>query len=115
VCLSTHNHVAPFPNPIPDEAAVLDVVNIFLSCIKKRDKSLMLSMILPTGGATLLRRAHPLHMSLEDVVNRLPFEPDYLTVLDEQAYNSKVLVDVGPLLAVFPRSISQISLVERGG
>jgi hypothetical protein len=88
----------PSPSPLPDEVAVLNVVTTFLSCIKKRDKSLMLSVILPAGGATLLRRGQPLHMSLEDVVNRIPFDPDYPTVLDEQAYNSKVLIDVsGPV------------------
>ena len=84
----------PASSAISDEVAVLDVVNTFLSCIKKRDKSLMLSVILPAGGATLLRRGKPLHMSLEDVVNRIPFEPAHPTVLDEQVYNSKVLIDV---------------------
>lgn len=53
----------------------------------------MLSLVLPNGGATLLRRGQPLHLSLEDVVNRIPFDPDYPTVLDEQIYNSQVLVD----------------------
>jgi hypothetical protein len=84
----------PASSPISDEVAVLDVVNTFLSGIKKRDKSLMLSLILPAGGATLLRRGKPLHMSLEDVVNRIPLAPDHPTILDEQAYNSKVLIDV---------------------
>jgi hypothetical protein len=102
----------PSPNPIPDEVAVLDVVNTFLSCINKRDKTLMLSLILPAGGATLLRRGQPLHMSLEDVVNRIPFDPNYPTVLDEQAYNSKVLVDVSLLHTVFWRPMFQNSLVE---
>lgn len=83
----------PAPNPLPDEAAVLNVVNTFLSCIKKRDKALMLSLILPKGGATLLRRGQPLHMSLEDVVNRIPFDSDHPKVLDEQAYNTKVIID----------------------
>ena len=53
----------------------------------------MLSLILPNGGATLLRCGQPLHLSLEDVVSRIPFEPDYPTVPDEQIYNSQVLVD----------------------
>lgn len=79
---------------------MLDVVNTFLSCIKKRDKSLMLSLILPAGDATLLRRGKPLHMSLEDVVNRIPFAPDQPTILDEQAYNSKVLIDVSHSILV---------------
>jgi hypothetical protein len=89
-------------NPLPDEIAVLDVVNTFLSCIKKRDKILMLSLILPKGGATLLRRGQPLHMSLEDVVNRIPFNADHPKVLDEQAYNSKVLVDGNIAMAWTP-------------
>ena len=83
----------PAPSPLPDEAAILNVVNTFLSCIKKRNKTLMLSLILPRGGATLLRRGQPLHMSLEDVVNRIPFDADHPKVLDEQAYNIKVIVD----------------------
>jgi hypothetical protein len=83
----------PAPSPLPDEAAILNVVNTFLSCIKKRNKTLMLSLILPKGGATLLRRGQPLHMSLEDVVNRIPFDADHPKVLDEQAYNIKVIVD----------------------
>lgn len=93
-------HLAP--NPLPDEIAVLDVVNTFLSCIKKRDKILMLSLILPKGGATLLPRGQPLHMSLEDVVNRIPFNADHPKVLDEQAYNSKVLVDGNIAMAWTP-------------
>jgi hypothetical protein len=92
----------PAPSPLPDEAAVLNVVNIFLSCIKKRDKTLMLSLILPRGGATLLRRGQPLHMSLEDVVNRIPFDADHPKVLDEQAYNIKVIVDSDIAMAWTP-------------
>jgi hypothetical protein len=97
----------PASSPISDEVAVLDVVNTFLSCIKKRDKSLMLSLILPAGGATLLRRGKPLHMSLEDVVNRIPLAPDHPTILDEQAYNSKVLIDVSH--SIFVPSVQWIS------
>ena len=62
----------------------------------------MLSLILSKGGATLLRRGQPLHMSLEDVVNRIPFDADHLKVLDEQAYNSKVLVDGNIAIAWTP-------------
>jgi hypothetical protein len=101
----------PASSAISDEVAVLDVVNTFLSCIKKRDKSLILSVILPAGGATLLRRGKPLHMSLEEVVNRIPFEPTHPTVLDEQVYNSKVLIDMShptssPLCNEFPLMVS---------
>ena len=57
----------------------------------------MVSLILPSGAACLLREdrdtntMQPLHLSLEALADRIRFDgPDEL---DEQAYNSKVLVD----------------------
>ena len=92
----------PASSPVPAEAAIHEVVTTFLSCLKKRDKALMLSLILPKGGATLLRRGEPQHMSLEGVVNRIPFTPDYPIVMDEQAYNVQILVDKDIAMAWTP-------------
>ena len=81
----------------PEEAAVLNTANSFLRGIKARDKATMMSLILPSGAACLIREdrdtktMQPLHMSLQAVVDRIPF--DGPLELDEQAYNSKVLVD----------------------
>lgn len=79
------------PNSVPEEAAVLDTVLAFLSGIKNRDKALMLSLILPDGGACLLRNGQPLHMTLTACVERVPWNSDER--LDEQIFNAKVLVD----------------------
>ena len=92
----------PASYPVPDEAAIHGVITTFLSCLKTRDKPLMLSMILPNGGATLLRHGQPQHLSLLDVVNRIPFTTDYPIVMDEQAYNTKILVDQDIAMAWTP-------------
>ena len=66
-----------------------------------RDKPLMLSLILPNGGVAL-RRGKPQHMSLLDLVNRIPFTPNYPIIMDEQAYNIKILVDQDIAMAWIP-------------
>jgi hypothetical protein len=57
-----------------DQLAVLDVAEKFLSGISSRDKELMLSLILPSGGATLLRNGTPLFTTVGGVVERIPFD-----------------------------------------
>ncbi|KAJ7274753.1 hypothetical protein C8J57DRAFT_235927 [Mycena rebaudengoi] len=57
-----------------EQLAVLAVAETFLSGIRLRDKALMLTQVLPEGGATLLRNGAPLHMTLAGVVERLPFD-----------------------------------------
>ena len=51
----------------------------------------MLSLVLPAGSATLIRRGAPVHLTLEAVVQRIPF--DSPIHMDEQIYNSSVHVD----------------------
>lgn len=51
----------------------------------------MLALVLPAGSATLIRRGAPVHLSLEAVVKRIPF--DSPIHMDEQIYNSSVHVD----------------------
>ena len=51
----------------------------------------MLSLVLTSGAATLIRRGAPVHLSLEAVVNRIPV--DSKVDMDEQIYNSTVHVD----------------------
>ena len=51
----------------------------------------MLSLVLPTGSATLIRRGAPVHLTLEAVVKRIPV--DSPIHMDEQIYNSSVHVD----------------------
>ena len=79
------------PTNVPDEVAILEVVNKFLSCIKNKDRALMRSLVLPSGAATLIRRSKPVHLSLDAVVQRIPVESK--TEMDEQIYNCKVHVD----------------------
>ena len=79
------------PTDVPAGVAVLEVVNKFLSCIKNKDRSLMRSLILPSGAATLIRRGKPVHLSLEAVVERIPVESK--VEMDEQIYNCRVHVD----------------------
>ena len=76
---------------VPEEVAILEVVNSFLSCIKNKDRSLMRSLILSDGAATLIRRGKPVHLKLEGVVERLPMESN--VEMDEQVYNCRVHVD----------------------
>ncbi|KAK7050612.1 putative lumazine-binding protein [Favolaschia claudopus] len=57
-----------------DQLAVLAVAETFLECIEKRDKATMLSTVLPSGGATLLRNGEPLFINLVGVVERIPFD-----------------------------------------
>lgn len=51
----------------------------------------MLSLVLPAGSATLIRRGAPVHLTLEAVVKRIPV--DSWVHMDEQIYNSSVHVD----------------------
>ncbi|KAJ7199657.1 hypothetical protein GGX14DRAFT_172510 [Mycena pura] len=57
-----------------EQRAVLAVAEKLLNCIYTRDKAQMLSLILPGGGATLLRNGTPLHLSFPEVVEGLPFD-----------------------------------------
>jgi ketosteroid isomerase-like protein len=71
--------------------AVLKTVQDFLDGIEHRDKEAMLRLVLPDGGATLLRDGQPLHMSMRGVVERLPFDSD--RVLVESIHDPVVLID----------------------
>ena len=51
----------------------------------------MLSLVLLAGSATLIRRGAPIHLTLEAVVKRIPF--DSPIHMDEQIHNSSVHVD----------------------
>ncbi|KAJ7901289.1 hypothetical protein B0H13DRAFT_2028529 [Mycena leptocephala] len=55
-----------------DQLAVLGVAEKFLSGFASRDKAMMLSLILPSGGATLLRGGTPLFTTVGGVVERIP-------------------------------------------
>lgn len=79
------------PTNVPEEVAILEVVNKFLSCIKNKDRALMHSLVLPDGAATLIRRGKPVHLSLKAVVERIPVESK--VEMDEQIYNCSVHVD----------------------
>ncbi|KAJ7844868.1 hypothetical protein B0H14DRAFT_2775648 [Mycena olivaceomarginata] len=57
-----------------DELAVITVAEKFLGGIAKRDKAAMLSLILPSGGATLIRNDAPISITLVGVVERIPFD-----------------------------------------
>src|ERR1700744_5095275 len=58
-----------------DEQAVRATVQRFLGGIANRDKEAMLEVVLPDGGATLLRDGQPLYMNLRGVVERIHFDP----------------------------------------
>ena len=75
----------------PECQAVLKTVEDFLGGIENRDKEAMLQLVLPEGGATLLRNGQPLHMSMRGVVERLEFDPE--TVKVESIRDPLILVD----------------------
>jgi len=79
------------PGPIKETEAVLKTVQDFLDGIENRDKEAMLRLVLPDGGATLLRDGQPLHMSMRGVVERIPFDPDQVKV--ESIHDPVVLID----------------------
>ena len=51
----------------------------------------MLSLVLPAGSATLIRHGAPVHLTLEAVVQRIPF--DSPVHMNEKIYNSSVHID----------------------
>ncbi|KAF7357287.1 putative lumazine-binding protein [Mycena sanguinolenta] len=57
-----------------DQLAVIAVATKFLDGISARDKAGMLSLVLPSGGATLLRNGAPIFTNLVGVVERIPFD-----------------------------------------
>ncbi|KAJ7225119.1 hypothetical protein B0H12DRAFT_277833 [Mycena haematopus] len=57
-----------------DQLAVIAVAEKFLDGIAARDKAGMLSLVLPSGGATLLRNDTPIFTNLVGVVERIPFD-----------------------------------------
>ena len=59
--------------------------------VSRKNRNAMLSLVLPSLAATLIRRGGPVHFSLDDVVNRIPV--DSKVEMDEQIYNSMVHVD----------------------
>jgi hypothetical protein len=57
-----------------DQLGVITVVEKFLGGIAARDKANMLSHVLPSGGATLLRNEAPIFTTLVGVVERITFD-----------------------------------------
>ncbi|HVJ51023.1 MAG TPA: nuclear transport factor 2 family protein [Aliidongia sp.] len=79
------------PGDAQDEQAVLKVIQDFLDGIENRDKEAMLRLILPEGGATLLRNGKPLHLSMRGLVDRLPFDRDHKRV--ESIHDPLIRID----------------------
>lgn len=97
------------PTNVPEEVAILGVVNKFLSCIKNKDRALMRSLVIPNGAATLIRRGKPVQLTLEAVVERIPV--DSKTEMDEQIYNCSVHVD-GDLGVAYVQLFSYLSVMN---
>jgi hypothetical protein len=77
--------------PAKEAEAVLKTVTDFMDGIKNRDKEAMLRLILPDGGATLLRDGQTLHMSMRGLVERIPFDTGKVRV--ESIHDPVVLID----------------------
>jgi hypothetical protein len=74
-----------------DEQAVLKTIQDFLDGFENRDKETMLRLILPNGGATLLRDGQPLYLSMHGVVERLT--SDRKEKIVERIYDPLVKID----------------------
>lgn len=92
---------------ISEEAAVLHIVETFLSCIRTRNPTLMRSFVLPESHACLVRRGVPLHLTLPEVIDRIPWDRSDNDIYDEQISNSKVLIDQDIAMAWTPYKFYQ--------
>jgi len=73
-----------------DEAEVLYTVQKFIGSIAKGDKTSMLALILPEGGATLYRPPHVIHTNITAAIDRIPLDGS-MGQLDEQIHDVKVM------------------------
>ena len=78
-----------------DRDAVLATLTSFLSGVHTGDEAAMLGLVLPEGGATLVRDGVPLHMSLREVVSRVVS----LSSPSLREYNEDPVVMIGGDLA----------------
>src|SRR5579859_3453310 len=76
--------------PTAEELAVLAPIDILFEGIAKRDKALMLTAVLPGGGATLIRDGKILQLTWRGVVDRMP---PGTTQLEERTYDPLVRID----------------------
>ncbi|MCX4163610.1 MULTISPECIES: nuclear transport factor 2 family protein [Paraburkholderia] len=83
-----------------DEQAALKTIQDFLDGIQARDKEAMLRLVLPDGGATLLRNGQPLHMSMRAVIERIEF--DAAIEMIESIHDPLVLIDSDIAMAWTP-------------
>jgi hypothetical protein len=75
----------------PEEQAVLVPIQDLFDGIAKRDRDAMKRVVLPEGGATIIRHNQILHFTLEALCKR-PFPPDALS-LEEKIYDPLVRID----------------------
>ena len=72
-----------------DNVDALRTVQEFNNCIAKGDKTPMLALILPDGGATLHRPPHIIHTNL--AADRIPLDGS-MGQLEQRIHDTKVLV-----------------------
>jgi len=75
----------------PEEQAVLVPIQDLFDGIAKRDRDAMKRVVLPEGGATIIRHNQILHFTLEALCER-SFPPDALS-LEEKIYDPLVRID----------------------
>jgi hypothetical protein len=74
-----------------EEQAVLVPIQDLFDGIAKRNRDAMKRVVLPEGGATIIRHNQILHFTLEALCER-PFPPDALS-LEEKIYDPLVRID----------------------
>ena len=75
----------------PQEKAVLAPIHELFDSIAKRDRAGMLRVVLPEGGATLIRHNQIFHFTLKALVER-PF-PDTPEPIVERIYDPLIRID----------------------
>jgi hypothetical protein len=88
---STMAMSAPVNALTPEEHAVLVPIQDLLDGIAKRDGDAMKKVILPEGGATIIRHNQILHFTLKTLCER-PFPPGALS-LEEKIYDPLIRID----------------------
>ncbi|WP_082190044.1 nuclear transport factor 2 family protein [Frateuria defendens] len=81
---------APAPAATPPEQAVLAPVQAFFDAMARYDQAAMRALVLPEGGATLMRHGKPVQLKLGEFVDRVKPGKDRI---EERIRDPKIHID----------------------